>query len=80
MQLEQRQQQEPKLLELERQQEQQLVLMLLALVLEQRLALEQEQPLLLSYRKQPGQQPTGKRSTEFFSWYSFKYVQDYCDE
>ncbi len=80
MQLEQRQQvQQLELLQLERQ-EQQLVPTLLVLVLEQRLALEQEQQLLLSYRKQPRQQPTGKRSTEFFSWYSLKYVQKYCDE
>jgi hypothetical protein len=28
----------------------------------------QEQQLLLSCRKQPGQQPTGTRSTVFFSW------------
>lgn len=54
MQLEQQQQvQQLELLQLEQRQEQQLVPTLLVLV--RRLALEQEQQLLLSYRKQPRQ-------------------------
>jgi hypothetical protein len=40
----------------------------------------QEQQLLLSYRKQPEQQPAGRRSTESFSWISLKkfFIKNYA--
>ena len=70
----QEQQQRQQLEQQERQLEQQRQQLVLEQVQELRQVLVQVQVLLLSYRKQPGQQPTGRRSTEFFSWFSFKVL------